>query len=166
MRILSEADYDTFCAHSLQEGKKKWDELDPVIVILDHNLPDGTGLDLIEANEYLLKKSLIVFITADTHEETKTRADRLGVTEFMFKPFSITDIRDVEKPSRTGPKCGAVHRIPAGDEGFQKLFEVPFSSASPMALARLFLINFAFFMVYLKPKQGFGLTLDKRKNFD
>jgi DNA-binding response OmpR family regulator len=97
MRILSEADFDTHCAHSLKEGKQKWDYLEPPIVVLDQNLPDGTGLDLLEANKHLLKKSLIVFITADTDEETKTRAERLGVAVFMYKPFSMNDIRDVVK---------------------------------------------------------------------
>jgi DNA-binding response OmpR family regulator len=100
IRVLSESDYETHCAHSLLEGKQKWDALNPAIVVLDQNLPDGTGLDLLEANEYLLKKSVVVFITADVQEETKIRADRLGVAVFMFKPFSLIEIRNVIESQR------------------------------------------------------------------
>ncbi len=100
MRILSDADFDTRCAHSLKEGKQKWEELNPVIVILDQNLPDGNGLDLLEAYDYLLKKSSVVFITADAQQEARIRAERLGVAAFMYKPFSMADIRNIAEAQR------------------------------------------------------------------
>jgi two-component system, response regulator, stage 0 sporulation protein F len=95
LRILSEADYQTACAFSLAEGKRKWELWQPAIVLLDYNLPDGTGLDLLESNPHFLRQSLVVLITADAQESTRERAKRLGVPVLMHKPFSMYDLRRV-----------------------------------------------------------------------
>ena len=95
LRILSEADYETDCAHTLAEGIKKWEDWQPAIVLLDNNLPDGTGLELLELNAHLLKKSLTILITADTQETTKDKATALGIPVFINKPFSMLEIRKV-----------------------------------------------------------------------
>jgi response regulator of citrate/malate metabolism len=48
----------------------------PPIVLLDQNLPDGSGLDMIECDPTLLYKSKVIMITADTQSATKARAIR------------------------------------------------------------------------------------------
>jgi DNA-binding response OmpR family regulator len=95
LRILSEADYETQCAQTLEEGKRKWENWEPAIVILDYNLPDGTAFDMLDTNTHLLKKSLIILTTADAQDSTRVRANRLGIPIFINKPFSMRDIRKV-----------------------------------------------------------------------
>jgi DNA-binding response OmpR family regulator len=95
LRILSEADYEMACAHSLADGKRKWELWQPAIVLLDYNLPDGTGLDLLESNTHFLKQSLVVLITADPQESTKERVKQLGISVLIHKPFSMYDLRRV-----------------------------------------------------------------------
>ena len=90
--ILSDAHYEADCAYSLLEGKQKWESWNPDVVLLDVNLPDGTGLDLMEANKGLLEKTFIILLTADIQETTKIKAHELGIMSFVAKPFTAVQV--------------------------------------------------------------------------
>jgi DNA-binding response OmpR family regulator len=93
--ILKDQDYKVDCAFSLKEGKRKWVNLEPTVILLDQNLPDGSGLDLVEHNPYLLSSSKVIMITADTRPSTKTRAEMAQIDHFIQKPFSLKLIREL-----------------------------------------------------------------------
>jgi DNA-binding response OmpR family regulator len=93
--ILKDENYKIDCAYTLKEGKKKWISLLPPIVLLDYNLPDGSGLDLIEQNPSLLFTSKVILISGDGHELTKIRAEAAGIEFFIQKPFSLKLIREL-----------------------------------------------------------------------
>ena len=92
--ILKEKNYQIDCAHTIKEGKKKWMNLHPSILILDNYLPDGSGLDLIEHEPEILINSKVILITGDA-ELSKTRAENLGIEFFIHKPFSLKIIREL-----------------------------------------------------------------------
>jgi two-component system OmpR family response regulator len=93
--ILKDEDYKIECSFSLSEGRRKWIEQSPAIVLLDQNLPDGFGLDLIVNEPALLKDAKVIMITADTQHETRERAKACGVEYFIQKPFSLKLIREL-----------------------------------------------------------------------
>src|SRR5450755_891428 len=93
--ILKDENFKIDCAFSLKDGKRKWRDLMHPIVLLDQNLPDGLGLDLIECNPTLLYKSKVIMITADTQPATKAMAIAAGIEHFIQKPFSLKLIRDL-----------------------------------------------------------------------
>jgi DNA-binding response OmpR family regulator len=93
--ILKDENFKVDCAFSLKEGKKKWLEQSPPVVLLDQNLPDGTGLDLIESDPSLLCESKVIMITADMEPFTKARAKAAGTEYFIQKPFSLKLIREL-----------------------------------------------------------------------
>src|ERR1700712_2820946 len=93
IRVLSTDDYQTDCAHSLQDGKFKWELGQPDIVLLDNNLPDGTALGFLEENRHLLQEAIVILITADTEFKTNQTAGRLGIPFIIHKPFTMTEIR-------------------------------------------------------------------------
>jgi two-component system, OmpR family, response regulator len=93
--ILKDEHFKIDCAFSLKEGKQKWRDQVPPIVLLDQNLPDGSGLDLIGFYPTLLNQSKVIMITADTQPATKALAIAAGIEYFIQKPFSLKLIREL-----------------------------------------------------------------------
>src|SRR5438046_1130410 len=93
--ILKDQNYKVISAFSLEEGKKKWTKLEPVVILLDQNLPDGSGLGLVEHNPSLLLNSKVIMITADTRPATRIRAEVAHIDHFIQKPFSLKLIREL-----------------------------------------------------------------------
>jgi two-component system, OmpR family, response regulator len=92
--ILKDENYQIDCAHTLREGKKKWLNQRPSILILDYFLPDGSGLELIEREPSILFTSKVIMITGDG-QSSKERATSLGIEFFIQKPFSLKMIREL-----------------------------------------------------------------------
>jgi DNA-binding response OmpR family regulator len=93
--IFKDENFEIDYAVSLKEGKMKWMDESPPIVLLDQNLPDGAGLELIESDPTLLQNSKVIMITADTSPDTKIRAMAAGTEYFIQKPFSLKLIREM-----------------------------------------------------------------------
>ncbi len=78
-------------------GIEAADRLRPALVLLDLNLPDGSGFDVlaaIRANPALT--GLPVFIlSADATEQTTGRALQLGADRFISKPFNLKEFVDL-----------------------------------------------------------------------
>ncbi len=91
--ILKDKSYQIDCAYTLKEGRKKLMNQHPSILILDHFLPDGNGLDLIEHEPEILINSKVIMITGDT--KSSIRAEDLGIEFFIQKPFSLKTIREL-----------------------------------------------------------------------
>ncbi len=92
--ILKDESYQIDCAHTLREAKKKWIEKRHSVVILDCQLPDGSGLDLITELESMLITSKVIMITGKSNL-SKGRAEAMGVEFFIQKPFSLKMIREL-----------------------------------------------------------------------
>ena len=80
---------------TLKEGKKKWLVQVPEVVILDQNLPDGLGLEMIENDLTLLYETKVIMVTSNTQPETKAGAMAIGIDYFIQKPFSLKLIREL-----------------------------------------------------------------------
>ncbi len=63
------------------------------IVFLDHNLPDGTGLEFFTKNRHKFGSSCIVMISADSSLETQQHAENAGVAAFIQKPFTVDFVK-------------------------------------------------------------------------
>lgn len=78
------------CADSIKSGAKAIRNINPDIVLLDIQMPDGSGFDLLEQ---LYPKSFeVIFITA--HEEYAIRAVKSIAIDYVLKPV---DIEELEK---------------------------------------------------------------------
>lgn len=65
-------------------------EEDPELVLLDINLPDGSGFDLLKRFERISFR--VVFITA--HEEYAIRAFRYSAADYIMKPLKAGELID------------------------------------------------------------------------
>ena len=84
--------YQIQWARSLTEAKKLYSELPPDLIVLDIGLPDGPGTELCRMVRAEREDVGIIFLTAQTDEETVVRGLELGANDFVKKPFSHREL--------------------------------------------------------------------------
>lgn len=86
--LLNEG-FDVHVEHTLEEGKDFFDSNSFSAVILDINLPDGSGLDLCK---YIRDKSdiPIIMLSARSGDVDKIMGFGLGSDDYITKPFSAS----------------------------------------------------------------------------
>ena len=92
-RLLESADeaFRIDIAHSLAEGRKRFEATDPDCVICDYQLGDGTGLDLLETVEESDASCPFVLVTGRGDERVASEAIRRGVTDYIPKNYDNSD---------------------------------------------------------------------------
>jgi len=102
-RALKKEGFEVDCAFNLAEARLKL-SVRPDIVILDNNLPDGSGIDFLQMHPVEFMESFVILITADPSTSLQKKAVHEGIQAYLPKPFSIDLMREVIKPlnSRTG----------------------------------------------------------------
>ncbi len=75
-------------AGDIKSGYEVINRLNPDVVLLDINLPDGTGFDLLKKFDKIPFK--IIFITA--HEEYAVRAFKFSALDYILKPVTAGDL--------------------------------------------------------------------------
>jgi DNA-binding response OmpR family regulator len=85
--------YRVDCVHTLAEAEKKL-KTHFNIVLLDNNLPDGSGLDYYKRYPLRFKRTCIVLITADSRPGLAKKAQEAGIAAIIQKPFSIAKIKE------------------------------------------------------------------------
>lgn len=91
-KLLKQKELEFDHVNTLAQAETMLKEETPDIVFLDHNLPDGLGInfiDHIKSNYPLIK---IVMITAHDSVITRTRALKKGADLFIAKPFTSDQI--------------------------------------------------------------------------
>ena len=85
---LKKEGYDVMCAYSKEEGRGIILNNKIDFLLLDINLPDGSGLDLCkeirDTGDFK-----IVFFTANDTEEDMLKGFENGADDYISKPFSI-----------------------------------------------------------------------------
>jgi DNA-binding response OmpR family regulator len=79
-------------ASTLREAQQLIRRERPGLVILELDLPDGDGIDLIQSLQAdpLLKQALIACITRRKSVQDKIRAFRAGADDYLVKPLAPT----------------------------------------------------------------------------
>ncbi|RXK56708.1 response regulator transcription factor [Oleiharenicola lentus] len=62
------------------------------LILLDVNLPDGNGFELIKELKAQDINTPVIFVTANTHDEAKIQGLNLGGDDYITKPFSYTEL--------------------------------------------------------------------------
>ncbi|MBM3789552.1 MAG: sigma-54-dependent Fis family transcriptional regulator, partial [Acidobacteria bacterium] len=65
----------------------------PDLVLLDVNLPDGSGIDLLKELHAQPQSPTVIVITAHGSERLAVEAIRAGAYEYLSKPFEIDELR-------------------------------------------------------------------------
>lgn len=90
--FLTRQGFQVEVAETVTDGRRLYDELHPDVVLLDHNLPDGTGLSLIEAIRSVDRFTKLVLLTAYGGVELAVDAMKRGADDYLTKPVSLDEI--------------------------------------------------------------------------
>lgn len=65
----------------------------PDLILLDMNMPQMTGLDMLAALRQTNCDAPIIFMTAEGSEHIAVKAFRLGVKDYLTKPFTLDELQ-------------------------------------------------------------------------
>lgn len=87
---LEQESYETISASNIKEAKEQFQK-DVLLVLLDINLPDGNGFDLLK--ELKQQKDVpVIFLTANDLEVSVVRGLDMGADDYITKPFKAREL--------------------------------------------------------------------------
>jgi DNA-binding NtrC family response regulator len=110
---LVEDGYDVECVVTGEEALERIKQEEYGIVVLDLRLPGIDGLQVFEQARELQPETKGVIITAYPSKETLEKAQRLGLLDFLSKPFKVDDLEkliSVALGEVEGKKAGKEHQ--------------------------------------------------------
>ncbi len=91
-RLLGASGFQVTEAHTVAHGLAALERELPDLLLLDYHLPDGTGLEVLQAARRLAPTLPIVMITAHASIGGAVEAIRLGAYDYVAKPFEQDDL--------------------------------------------------------------------------
>lgn len=90
--VFSKGDVQVISAGTVRDGWRRVEEDQPSVVVLDYQLPDGTGLDLFDRIRASDPKRPVIFLTARGTSETAIEAMKRGAFDYLDKPFDLAQM--------------------------------------------------------------------------
>ncbi|MCX7384649.1 MAG: sigma-54 dependent transcriptional regulator [Alphaproteobacteria bacterium] len=91
-RFLERSGHEVEIAGRVDEGLAKHAAGQPDIILVDHNLPDGSGIDLIKAIRRSDRAAKIVMITAHGSVQLAVEAMKAGADDYLVKPVALEEV--------------------------------------------------------------------------
>lgn len=86
-------EYETVEADSVRSAKEQFAAEDPAIVLLDIDLPDGSGIDVLNEIKQSSPDTIVVMITGNVDVGNSVAALRGGAHDFIGKPVRLEELR-------------------------------------------------------------------------
>jgi DNA-binding response OmpR family regulator len=90
---LERRDKKVMSSSTLHDALNKFEKLKPHLLILDHNMPDGFGIDTISKFKQLNATSKVVIISAMSNLREKALEN--GADHFLEKPISFSSLNEI-----------------------------------------------------------------------
>lgn len=95
-KFLKREGYEVVCVNNGEEAIKKVGELDFDLMVTDIRMPKLNGIEIIERIREVLrnkgkKRIPEICITGYADNELSQKAEKLGVVEYLYKPFDLRD---------------------------------------------------------------------------
>lgn len=88
-------DVEVASAHSINEGRQKARDFDPNVIVLDQQLPDGLGIDLLAQLRSDNSKRPVIFVTAFGSADLALQAMSKGAFDYLQKPLELGKLTEV-----------------------------------------------------------------------
>lgn len=85
--------YECIQAATVKEAESVFAEERPGIALLDIDLPDGSGLDILKGIKELEPETVVVMITGNVNLPNVMTALRGGAHDFIGKPIHLEELR-------------------------------------------------------------------------
>jgi DNA-binding NtrC family response regulator len=108
---LTEDGYDVECVDTGEEALERVKKEEFGVIVLDLRLPGIDGLQVFEHAKELKPETKGVIITAYPSKETLDKARKLGLVDYLVKPFKISDLEKL-----IGAALGEVGKEKTGKE--------------------------------------------------
>jgi DNA-binding NtrC family response regulator len=120
--VLARAGYKVTCASSLAEARSLYVAHRPRLVLLDLQLPDGDGLDLLGTINAETPEARVIVITANGSINRAVQAMRAGAFDFLVKPFDearlLSAVANARASAPSVPEEEAADQPETGFQGF------------------------------------------------
>ena len=90
--ILQPLGYQVICAGDGQKGLEVALSTEVDLIMLDMNMPNLSGIEVLQALRKAGSEVPVIFMTVFGSETIVTQAFRLGVSDYLSKPFKIQDV--------------------------------------------------------------------------
>ncbi|CAN5322869.1 sigma-54 dependent transcriptional regulator [soil metagenome] len=94
-RLFASEDREVVSAGTVAEGLALWRERRPDVVVLDLQLPDGSGLAVFDEVRANTKKTPVIFITAHGTATTAIEAMKNGAFDYVVKPVDYDALSEL-----------------------------------------------------------------------
>lgn len=92
-KSLEKEKYNLLLASTVHEGQKSFELEDPDVVLLDINLPDGSGRDLLEVLRQQNEEVVVIMLTAFPDLRGAIKLMKAGAFDYLIKPFDLTELK-------------------------------------------------------------------------
>ena len=106
-RMLSDEQYKVETSQSVADALKAIEQESFDVYVIDYKLPDGSGFDVAERIRSKWGPAPIILISGYDPSAVALRAEKLGISAFLEKPFSRETICDAVKNAFGSPKKAA-----------------------------------------------------------
>lgn len=89
-------------AHTASDGLRLAAEARPDVVLLDHHLPDRTGVEIVAELKQLLPESAVVILTSDDSDDVLVSAFEAGAAGYLLKTRAATQVIDAIRDAASG----------------------------------------------------------------
>ena len=87
--VFAARDVEVMTAGTIAEGWQRFVDEKPDVIVLDYQLPDGSGLDLFDRIRTTVPRPPIIFLTAHGTTEIAIEAMKRGAFDYLDKPFDL-----------------------------------------------------------------------------
>jgi DNA-binding NtrC family response regulator len=105
--MLSEEEYKVQTSHSVADALDAIEQQQFDVYVIDFKLPDGSGLDVAERIRSKWGASPIILISGYDPSAVALRAEKLGISDFLQKPFSRETLCAAVKKAIGSSKAGS-----------------------------------------------------------
>lgn len=92
--LIATEDFTVTVANSLADARRQLALHPPDMVLLDLQLPDGSGIELFD-DPKPLENAEVVLITGHASLETSIQAFRLGAADYLIKPVTMKQLQGI-----------------------------------------------------------------------
>lgn len=95
--VFAKGEVEVVTAGTVVDAWQRIEQDRPDVIVLDLQLPDGSGLDLFERIQTADPKRPVIFLTATGTTETAIVAMKRGAFDYIGKPFELSQMSELLK---------------------------------------------------------------------